>query len=375
MKRIHLALAAAFPLALGGCVTPVGHVGLTSTGEVLRDIERPGDAGKRRVRYEAAVKALVVPKEPFAAYQKRLREELESLPARPGLALSQESNFGIPSFYDMQLEAAAQVRFGLARLDLDAGRPEDAARWAQEGLEIVRDRALSPYLLAKNSRDGYSLLQRAREAAGKRGKARVAKLNVDMLDDYLSSPRGRRDFSATRAAEESDVVALREVSRYLAVVDQDRSAQKEAMILKTGLAMGVVAQQAGKLAQAGRVSPQASTMARFQNGLATINMLAIAAALKAPQARAPDGTAPTSAAVLSHAVDPESGGSPEAAVRSFARDARELSGNGEVARVAGEVEGMSQQMERARSSKTAFENAERYLKGIVELAASLENAR
>lgn len=137
---------------------------------------------------------------PLQDYRKTLVADVKALEnGGDGYALSIEGLSAFPEVFQRRYTTMLLAYQGAARCQLALGEPVRAAAYCQEAMEHSAKVALSPASRAFLERDTQALLQKALAAQGLTGKALIAKLNADLLGDYLVSPKAAQHFYADKS--------------------------------------------------------------------------------------------------------------------------------------------------------------------------------
>ncbi len=163
----------------------------TITSLKQQEESSPEDAAKS---YEKTLKDQAELTQPFQDYQSKLKDALTAMEdPKQSATLPEDAMLGLPGVYAERLLTVAEARQGLGRIFLAKGRFADAEQHVTASIDLMKGRAHSPVFSSKSLVDGYAVLQDIYAKQGLTGKVMVAKLNGDLLRDYLESRGGKED--------------------------------------------------------------------------------------------------------------------------------------------------------------------------------------
>lgn len=235
------------PLVLVGCATT------SKEPQVIRDAilsqyqavsslkeKEATAAGDAIAAYEKTLKEHAQFTQPFQEYQDKLRDSLSAMEDPKGKAtLSEDALLGLPGSYADRLLTVTEAHQGLGRLSLAQGRFPDAEQHAMAAIDIMKTRAHSPVFSSRNLIGSYDLLQEIHAKQGQVGKGMIAKLNADLLKDFLDSEGGKQEavseedfFSGTASMKQMDAIQefVKGVNKY-----REQEAHSTRMSVMSGL--------------------------------------------------------------------------------------------------------------------------------------------
>lgn len=136
------------------------------------------------------------PLEPLTHYQKTLSQVLRAIQDdQHNAQFSRDAVLGFPNVYMREVLARVQAHQGLARLSLNKSRFAQAEQEATLSIKLLNERGMFlPFSLSTSLRESYRLLEESYRQQNLIGKALVAKLSAELLDDHLQSVGGVADF-------------------------------------------------------------------------------------------------------------------------------------------------------------------------------------
>ena len=195
LRSISFAVLA---LALGGCFAvardPSAHLGdQAGRAEKLQRLQRGGDAREIRklrkyLEEEASFDA------PLSHYAQVRDAELSQLGDSKRAKFSFDAASGVPAVYRLRLETALRAQLRLATLLLEQGQPEPALAQVHAALARTQRQSVTRIERARWSRECFTLAEQIHERRGDLGAARAAKLQSDLVSDYLRSPAAAADY-------------------------------------------------------------------------------------------------------------------------------------------------------------------------------------
>jgi hypothetical protein len=227
---------------------------------------------KAREAYELILKTTGVPDQPPAFFQQELDDELKTMgdagsPYDLQKDGAENAALSFPPVYDRRIEAIARARLGLARLALARSDWRGVETQAKTAVELVNQKAQSPLFMAHQTLACYELLRQAYSRQGKIGRERLAKLNGDLLREYLHSKQGRADFFAARQAETGHADSLKKMDEFVSQLEQKQQLDQQAALMSL---VGAVAHVGANMQQTqinnamassgGRMTPQIQQM-------------------------------------------------------------------------------------------------------------------
>ena len=171
---------------IGGIVAEYERVGRTQLQEATN--------AEEAVRiYENVLQAEAAFPTSFTEAQKRLQNSLRALEDRKTDAVvPDDAMLGLPRVYAQRLVTVTEAHQGLARIHMAKGQRVEAERHLLDAIELMKTRAHSAVFLSKSLIESYELMGQLQSKQGHVGKALVAKLNADLLKEYLASEEGRQ---------------------------------------------------------------------------------------------------------------------------------------------------------------------------------------
>lgn len=215
--------------------------------EQTREIEESQPAQAKKVYEEFLAEATSMEK-PFGHYQEALQHSMRSLQgSSSSTVLSEEAVLGFPYVYARQVGAITTAHLGLARVALTQGDTTSAEAHVNEAMAILRAQAMASSAMAPGLRDAHRFLQVLHAHMGRSGRELIAKLNANLLDEYLKSEAGVRAFYEDKILLYGEA-AQKQVASSEAYVEQVNS-QREASARATQNAIGGGLMMAGAAAQ------------------------------------------------------------------------------------------------------------------------------
>lgn len=330
--------ALGWALLLSGCSTQSKNLwtlqeeldGASRRVEAARAMEsaRPAEAGQEYQRILLASKGL---NEPLEKYQEKLTADLAALQSSKKLILRPDSLAAFIHHHARMHGLPVRARLGLARLALRDGQRAKAQEHAKEALELINKQEASRLFHCRETIEAYSLLEETYSKGGGAGKSLLARLQRQVVGDYLKSEQGRTDYFLMRQAYWDAQDAIFEVSNYVDRINTERelaAIDRFAMVTAAfGQAMSVVQQTQIDSALAksgGRLTPEIRSiqMNKMVMDYSLNNLRAVQTghgggldALLNPL---------SNLTLVSQLVDPKMGVNPFGIIKDFAGDAAQL---------------------------------------------------
>lgn len=297
----------------------------------------PEDAAKS---YEKTLKDQAELKQPFQDYQSKLKDALTAMEdQKQSTTLPEDAMLGLPGVYAERLMTIAEARQGLGRIFLAKGQFVDAEQHVTASIDLMKNRAHSPVFSSKSLVDGYAVLQDIYAKQGLTGKAMVAKLNGDLLKDYLESKGGREDeefeknfFFGDGAQKQLD--SIQEFVESVNKVRKEQARSKQMALLSGLMYVGAAYQQVQAtqmLAKSGGVMTPDVQLAQInaQNSMMQAHMFTTLVAQRESSAKSVDNSSLSSVlpSLSQQIVDPRVSVNAPGIVKGFASRAFQAGGS------------------------------------------------
>lgn len=292
-----------------------------------------------RKAYENALQEEAKFGQSFQYYQGILQSALAGMQGGGGQTLPDEAALGFPDVYARHVLRVVKAHQGIARAHAAQGRWNDAEKHATEAVEIMGKRAHAPFFRLQSHIESYQLLQEIHAKQGKVGKALMAKLNVDLLQDHLESDGGGEDFIVEKAFFYGDAASnqFQAAQQFISGVNQYRMQQHQAQAmtvaggmmaanaaLQQGLAQSALARSGGAMTPQVQTAQMNAQMAQMQSQMFTAMVAALTGAgSKALQASSTPWAIPTFTQQL---VDPKQGLNTPTIMKGFATNVVQTGG-------------------------------------------------
>lgn len=290
--------------------------------------------------YENVLKDQEQFNEPFEKYRGSLQNEFQKLQqSSEAGTLPDETGYGFPEVYALRLLTVVKAHQGLSRVYAAGTRWPEAETHAIEAVHIIAQRAHSPTFSALSQIESYQLLQDIYTKQGKIGKALMAKLNLELLQDHLSSEGGIRDYFDEKAFFYGETTnnQLVAVENLVSDINYYRAQQAQATAMAVGgalMAANASLQQGfadAALAKSGGVmTPQArmaQNNARFAQAQSQIFMTMVKAQAEQGQNPLQMNTTPWALPTFTQQlVDPKQGANTPTIMKGFAANVVQVGG-------------------------------------------------
>ncbi|MBI5244156.1 MAG: hypothetical protein HY922_10860 [Elusimicrobia bacterium] len=308
----------------------------------LRETEKrdPATAAKKYADILGRVSGF---NQPISYYQDKLKSALKSLKNSNQAVLSEDVIAAFPYYFDQRLATLVNSHMGMARCYWAQEKADAAEGEAKQALAGLK-RAQSPFFLAKHTLEAQRLLKSIYDKKGLPGKALMAKLNADLMDDYLHSKQSARDFFLEKQCLWDAKERVAEVDRFVDNVNEKRMANLNQRLNAFASALGQVSsglQQAqindAMSRSGGQVTPQIQMM-QWNKLLTDINVKTLQGqgAQAGPSVDAALNPM-SNLTVVGQLVNPDMGVNPQGLIKTFASAAAQLSGSESVKKAAQSV--------------------------------------
>ena len=307
--------------------------------EALRDQESRDPAGALQA-YQKFQKEQP-PLEPFSQYQDVLKRELDTLQGNPESGkFSAEAVLGFPDTYLRAVMARVQTHQGLGRLYLHQKQFAQAEEAAAAAIKLMKSQGgLAPDTVSLSLMESYRILQESYQGQGLKGKALLARLSGDLLQDHLNSEKGAETFYAEKVSinGKQTQTQVDDVKKFVKGVNDHRDSKNSAtasavmggVMQANSLVQSSMASQA--LMKSGGVMTPKVQMAQMNAQFAQFQALMFTAIVKVDAGQAKGlgaGTNPWSVPTFSQQlVDPRMGVNSRGIVKGFAADAATAGGS------------------------------------------------
>ena len=343
-------------VGLSGCATesatPRHYVGVVNVEviaiEQARELEQ-SQPDKAKKIYEAFLVDAKSAEEPFAHYQQALQRSMGTMHGSSSDVLTKEDVLGFPHVYARQLEAIVAAHQGLARLASAQGDVASGEAHTNQAITIMRTRSIASSSMARSLRESHRTLQEIYASNGRSGRELIAKMNKNLLQEYLRSEDGVRAFYEDKILlyGETAQKQLAASDDYVKGVNDQREANASATrnaiaggVMMAGAAIQTAAAQQALVNSGGVMTPQVQQMqmnaqlAQFQVQMFTAMVKMDAGQMKALDVNASPWGLPMFSQQL---VDPKMGMSSRGIVKMFAGEAAKAGGTTTLAQGAQQV--------------------------------------
>lgn len=159
--------------------------------------------------------------------------------AKSSTSFPEEAVRGFPNVYARKLQTVTMAHQGLGRIALRQSRLELAEEHISAAIDIMKSRGHSPVFSSNSLARSYEIAQDIYAKNGATGRAIMAKLNGDLLKDYLNSEGGIEDgkFEKDYLFGETTEENLKAVQDFVRSVNDYRSleARQTQMAVMSGL--------------------------------------------------------------------------------------------------------------------------------------------
>lgn len=184
--------------------------------------------------------------QPINIYQEELKKSISELQNSPTAVLSIDSITGFPYYYNKRLGAVVRAHLGLGRAYIKKKNFKEAENNFTKAIEIVNKRGVNSFRLRLYQIEAYKMLIDIYNKEGQTGKALIAKLNMDLIDDYLKSEEGIKTYYLEKHSYVYAQEKFAEIDRYVEEVNQKRLEEADRQMREI---MGAMTQVVSTMAQ------------------------------------------------------------------------------------------------------------------------------
>lgn len=331
----HALVVAIVPLLLAGCFTSKSLKTLEAEISqkpqqvtALENIEKT-DSEQAFKEYSEFLKKEADFNKPLKYYQSQLRIQLHQMGTSNVQVLGDDVLAGFPIYFHMRLGALVKAQLGLARLHLARNDLTEAEKNAKEAMDIINRRARSNLFMAREGLSVHKQLGTIYERNGSYGKALLAKLNEELLEDFLRSEYVSEKIAGHKEATERTHDQIQEIDKFVSKVNRRRTAKAIAELASA------VSQVAGGL-DIGDTALTTTKVLSFSMGIVTPTLTA---SLDSPSGQGIEKSlSPLANRILiSQLLDPKMGNNPERIIKNFISTAVRVKGTEKVRGAAEEV--------------------------------------
>ncbi len=185
--------------------------------------------------------------QPLNVYQEDLKQAVQQMETSPTAVLGIDSISGFPYYYNKRLGAIVRSYIGLSRAYIAKNNLEEAEKNLVRAVDIVNRRNPASYRLKQYQAEAHRLLKDIYTKQGHTGKALVAKLNIELVEDYLKSEEGVKTYFLEKHAYFDAQQRFADIDKFVAQVNAKRLAEADRQMREI---MGAVTQVASSMAQA-----------------------------------------------------------------------------------------------------------------------------
>lgn len=185
--------------------------------------------------------------QPLNVYQEDLKQAVQQMETSPTAVLSIDSISGFSYYYNKRLGAIVRSYIGLGRAYIAKNNLEEAEKNLVRAVDIVNRRNPGSYRLKQYQAEAHRLLRDIYTKQGHIGKALVAKLNTELVEDYLKSEEGLKTYFLEKHAYFDAQQRFADIDKFVAQVNAKRLAEADRQMREI---MGAVTQVASTMAQA-----------------------------------------------------------------------------------------------------------------------------
>lgn len=270
---------------------------------------------------------------PLLYYQKQFRMQLRQMRTSNVQVLGDSVLAAFPLFFHRRLAAQVRAHLGLARLHLAGGKTAQAEASVQKAIRLVNRRSRSFLFSGRELLAAYVRLRSVHERTGATGKALVAKLNADLLADFMGSGYALEAAADDEEKETRIDERMQDIDKFIAKVNRQRTAKAAAELAS------VLSNIAGGFDVGGTaldISLAAAEGITFSMDVVTTAMLAVAE--DPSTAGLASSAKPMANPVLaSQLLEARMGQDPGAVIKGFLREAVKADGSTEMKKAAEKV--------------------------------------
>lgn len=209
------------------------------------EVERDPDTAI--ARYTEYLKGEETFDQPLDVYQEDLKQAVQQLETSPTAVLSLDSISGFPYYYNKRLGAVVRSYIGLGRAYIAKNNLDDAEKNLLRAVDIVNRRGAGSFRLKRYQAEAQRLLKEIYTRQGRTGKALVAKLNMELVEDYLKSEEGVKTFFLEKDSYFEAQQRFLDIDKFVQQVNEKRLAEADRQMREI---MGTLTQVASTMAQA-----------------------------------------------------------------------------------------------------------------------------
>ncbi len=288
------------------------------------------DPGQARAHYQELLQARP-PLSPINIHRAALHDFLRTIEeSSVRVPITFDAAFGHPRIYAREVLGRIQAYEGVARTHVTQGSMLEAEQSVKALVEfLTRYGQVFPALSPVKLRDAHQLLEEVYRKQGRTGRALIAKLNVDLLNDHLSSEGGVEDFYLEKEylygqeATKQITAIEKYIEAHRKQISAKEAAQTKALMSSFMTAYATVQQVQAALALAdsgGVLTPgvqQAMMNAQVAQLAASITQSAIAASANAQKSFDVASTPWALPTFSQQLLDPRAGVNPQGVIKDF----------------------------------------------------------